>query len=154
MFYYATTSGLATVGTFGVIALVERAGRCHDLSDLAGLYKRSPLLAGVLAVFVLSLAGIPPLAGFFGKFAVFAAVLKMGGLNGPAGWITLAAIALSAVALYYYLLILKQALVANTRETASSAIVVPPLAGVSLLAAALGLLLLGVFPGYVLQLFG
>lgn len=154
MFYYAATYGIATVGAFGVIAIIERAGQCQNLTDLAGLYKRSPLLAGVLAIFVLSLAGIPPLAGFFGKFAVFAAVLKMGGLEGPAGWITLAAIALSAVALYYYLLILKQALVAAPRENAATPIRIPVLAGVSLLTAAALVVYLGIFPSQVLQLFG
>ena len=100
LFYYAATYGLATVGAFGVIAVVDRAGRCHDLGDLAGLHRRSPLLAACVLVFVLSLAGIPPLAGFFGKFVVFAAALKLSGLNGPAGWLALLAIGMSAIALY------------------------------------------------------
>lgn len=153
LFYYAATYGLATVGAFGVVAVVERAGRCQDLTDLAGLYKRSPLLASVLAVCVLSLAGVPPLAGFFGKFAVFASVLKLGGLNGPAGWLTITAIALSAVALYYYLLILKQALVASPQDKADAPIAVPALAGVALLVAAALLVVLGIFPAPVLHLF-
>jgi NADH-quinone oxidoreductase subunit N len=117
LFYYAATYGLATVGAFGVIAALESAGPVQKLTDLAGLHKRSPFLAGCLAVFILSLAGIPPLAGFFGKFAVFASVLRLGGLQGPTGWLTILAIALSAVALYYYLLILKQALVAAPLPT-------------------------------------
>lgn len=154
VFYYAATYGLATVGCFGVIAIVERAGRCHDLTDLAGLYKRSPLLAGCLAVFVLSLAGVPPLAGFFGKFAVFAAALKLSGLNGPTGWLTLAAIALSAVGLYYYLLILKQALVAAPKDGATAKITVPVQAGVTLLIASALIVLFGLFPSKILQLFG
>jgi NADH-quinone oxidoreductase subunit N len=153
LFYYAATYGLATVGAFGVVAVVERAGRCQEITDLAGLMKRSPFLAAVLAVFVLSLAGIPPLAGFFGKFAVYASVLKIGGLGGPAGWLTIAAIALSAVALYYYLLILKQALVASPAAGADSAVPTPFLAGVTLLLAAALLVLLGLFPGPVLQIF-
>lgn len=152
LFYYAATYGLATVGTFGVIAVVERAGRCHDLTDLAGLHKRSPILAGLLAVFVLSLAGIPPLAGFFGKFAVFAGVLKLGALNGPAGWLVFAAIALSAVALYYYLLILKQALVAAPVE--AKPIEIPFGALVSLTIAAALVVYFGLFPSKLLQLFG
>ena len=154
VFYYAATYGLATVGVFGVIAIVERAGRCQNLADLAGLHKRSPFLAYLLAVFILSLAGIPPLAGFFGKFAVFAAVLKMGGLNGPAGWLALAAIALSAIALYYYLVMLKQALVASPREETATPIPTPTLAALSLLIAAALVIYLGLFPSQVLQLFG
>jgi len=151
IFYYAATYGLATVGTFGVIAVVERAGRCQELSDLAGLYRRSPFLAGLLAIFVLSLAGIPPLAGFFGKFAVFAAVLTTGSLAGPAGWLVFAAIALSAVALYYYLLILKQALVLEPKDSAR--IPVPLGATLSLGLAAALTLYFGLFPAQILQLF-
>ena len=149
VFYYAATYGLATVGAFGVIAVVERAGGCQHLTDLAGLHRRSPLLAGCLLVFILSLAGIPPLAGFFGKFAVFAAALKAGGLAGPLGWLTLAAIFLSAVALYYYLMILKQALVAGPADD-SRAIPVPVSASVSLVLAAGLIVLLGVWPSLLL----
>ena len=152
LFYYAATYGLATVGAFGVIAALESSGRVQSLTDLAGLYKRSPLLAGCLAVFVLSLAGIPPLAGFFGKFAVFASVLKVGGLAGPSGWLVVLAIALSAVALYYYLLILKQALVASpAKDTAPVRAPLP--ARLSLLVAAALIVLLGAWPSLVLGLF-
>lgn len=154
VFYYAATYGLATVGCFGVVAIVERAGRCQELTDLAGLYKRSPLLAGCLAVFVLSLAGVPPLAGFFGKFSVFASALKLSGLNGPVGWLAFAAIALSAVGLYYYLLILKQALVAAPKENTAAKINVPVQAGLALLIASTLIVLFGLFPSKILQLFG
>ena len=152
LFYYAATYGIATVGAFGVIAVVERSGRCHQLSDLAGLHRRSPLLALSLLVFILSLAGIPPLAGFFGKFVVFAAVLKFGGLGSLGGWLVFAAIFLSAVGLYYYLLILKQALVVkNTGETAR--IAVPFEAGLALVISAGLLIALGIFPSVVLRMF-
>ena len=152
IFYYAATYGLATVGAFGVIGALESAGRVQQLTDLAGLHKRSPLLAGCLAVFVLSLAGIPPLAGFFGKFAVFASVLQLGGLAGPVGWLVILAIALSAVALYYYLLILKQALVAAPAENAVPVRVSLP-AVIALLVAAGLIVALGLWPSAVLGLF-
>ncbi len=152
LYYYAATYGLATVGAFGVLAVLEATGPAQKLTDLAGLHRRSPLLAGCLAVFVLSLAGIPPLAGFFGKFAVFAAVLRLGGLSGPAGWLALLAIALSAVALYYYLLILKQALVAKPAADAAPVKVPLPAACALLISAAL-LVILGVFPSLILGLF-
>jgi NADH-quinone oxidoreductase subunit N len=151
LFYYAATYGIATVGAFGVIAVVERAGACQQLTDLAGLRQRSPLLAGCLFVFVLSLAGIPPLAGFFGKFAVFAAALRLGGIAGPAGWLTLFAIFMSAVALYYYLLILKQALVVGALPSAQK-ITVPPTAAIGLSLAAMLLVLLGILPSLLLRL--
>ena len=150
-YYYAATYGLATVGAFGVIAVVEGAGRCQDLSDLAGLHRRSPLLAGYLLVFVLSLAGIPPLAGFFGKFAVFAAALKINGLESATGWLAFLAIAMSAVGLYYYLLILKQALVARPADNASR-IEVPLGPAAALALAATLLIALGIFPSAILRL--
>ena len=152
LFYYAATYGLATVGAFGVIAVVARAGRCDTLTDLAGLFRRSPLLAGCLFVFILSLAGIPPLAGFFGKFVVFAVALKINGLAGPAGWLAVLAIAMSAVGLYYYLLILKQALVARPAASAPAPIEVPLGAAAALALAAALLLALGIFPSVVLRM--
>ena len=151
LFYYAATYGLATVGAFGVLSVLEAGGPAQQLTDLAGLHRRSPLLAGCLAIFVLSLAGIPPLAGFFGKFAVFASVLRLNGLGGPVGWLVVAAIAFSAVALYYYLLILKQALVAQ--PAAAAPVKVPLPAALALLTAAALLVILGVLPSLLLGLF-
>jgi NADH-quinone oxidoreductase subunit N len=152
LFYYALTYGLATVGAFGVIGVVERAGGCRKISDLAGLHRRSPFLAAMLLVFFLSLAGVPPLAGFFGKFAVFAAALSFAGAASPAGLLALLAIALSAVALYYYLVVLKQALVVRPAPEARR-IDVPVDVKLPLLVAAGLLLGLGVWPAAILQLF-
>jgi len=137
LYYYLLTYGVATAGAFGVIAVLERQGGCQKITDLAGLYRRSPLLAGCLTVFVLLLAGIPPLAGFFGKFSVFVAALQAGGLASPLGALTLLAIALSAVALYYYLAVLKQALVVAPSENApTTPIRVPVVTAITLLVAA------------------
>ena len=150
LFYYVVTYGLATVGAFGVIAVIERHGPCQNLADLAGLRTRSPLLTGCLFIFILSLAGIPPLAGFVGKFVVFSAALKLGGL---AGWMALLAIFLSAIALYYYLLILKQALVVPAAVPTSAPLRMPPVAGLALVIAAGLLVLLGLWPSALLGLF-
>ena len=151
LFYYASTYGLATVGAFGAIAAAERGGRCEAISDLAGLHRRSPLLAGCLTVFILSLAGIPPLAGFFGKFVVFAAALR-GGLPVSLGGLAVLAIALSVLALYYYLKVLKQVLVAAPAPGAG-AIKVPLATALSLLAAAALLVWFGLNPAQLLGLF-
>lgn len=153
LFYYAATYGLATVGAFGVIGVVERAGRCQSIDDLAGLHRRSPLLAACLLVCILSLAGIPPLAGFFGKFVVFAAAFKLQCLDGSAAWLALLALGMSTVALYYYLLVLKQAVVVRSAIIAEK-IAVPLPAAIGLCTVAALLLLLGLFPSTVLQLFG
>ena len=73
--YYILTYGLTTVGAFGVVGVVERATGSDRLDAFLGLHKRNPLLAAVLLVLFLSLAGIPPLVGFWAKFNLFAAVL-------------------------------------------------------------------------------
>jgi NADH-quinone oxidoreductase subunit N len=154
LYYYLLTYGVATAGAFGVIAVLEGQGGCQNITDLAGLYRRSPLLAGCLTVFVLSLAGIPPLAGFFGKFSVFVAALQAGGLASPLGVLTLLAIALSAVALYYYLAVLKQALVVAPSENApATPLRVPLVSAITLLAAAGLIVVLGLLPSLVLNQF-
>ena len=71
--FYTTIYALTLLGAFGVVGFVKRETGGEDLADFAGLSARSPLLAGCLAIFVLSLAGLPPLAGFFGKFYLFSA---------------------------------------------------------------------------------
>jgi NADH-quinone oxidoreductase subunit N len=153
LFYYASTYGLATVGSFGVIGAIERSGGgCREIADLAGLHRRSPTLAACLLVFFLSLAGVPPLAGFFGKFLVFAAALQAGGATGVAGWLALSAIALSAVALYYYLVVLKKALV-SAPSPGAGPIVVPADVRLVLVVIAALLLVLGLFPSVILAPF-
>ena len=152
LFYYAATYGIAASGVFAVIAVVEANGPCQKITDLAGLYRRSPFLAGCLSIFILSLAGIPPLAGFFGKFAVFAAALRLGGIAGPVGWLVVLAIGLSALALYYYLIVLKNALVSPAAPEAP-AIGVSPVAATTLAAAAVLIVLLGLRPTLILSHF-
>jgi NADH-quinone oxidoreductase subunit N len=115
--YYMFTYGLAIIGIFGIVAQVERRHGMLRLEDLAGLSRRSPCLAVCLMTFVLSLAGIPPLAGFFGKFYLFLALLQSTTTAGTGLiWLVVVAIATSAVSLYYYLQILKQAWVVESRE--------------------------------------
>ncbi len=148
--YYAFTYGLATIGAFGVAVFVERKRGGDSLSDLTGMAKQSPLLAVCLMVFVLSLAGIPPLAGFVGKFHVFysAAAVKSPGLG--LLWLVALAIATSAISLYYYLQVLKQAWVVKENETAVN---LKP--GVTTLAVlcllAVLTVILGCVPGLVLE---
>src|SRR6266404_8558835 len=74
--FYTTVYAITLVGAFGVVGAVRRETGGDDFSNFSGLASRSPLLAGCMAVFMLSLAGIPPLAGFFGKFYLFSAALQ------------------------------------------------------------------------------
>ena len=71
--FYTTIYAFTLIGAFGVVALVRHETGGDDLRNFAGLRARSPLLAGCMAIFMLSLAGLPPLAGFFGKFYLFSA---------------------------------------------------------------------------------
>jgi NADH-quinone oxidoreductase subunit N len=92
-----------SLGTFSVILSMRRKdGYVENISDLAGLARTHPTMAFVLAMLLFSLAGIPPLAGFFAKFFVFAAAIK-------AGLYTLAVIGVlaSVIGAYYYLAIIK-----------------------------------------------
>src|SRR5204862_7624178 len=106
--FYAITYGLTTLGAFAVVTVVQEKIGGDKLSDFAGLSRREPVLAFCMLIFMLSLAGLPPLAGFFGKFYVFLAALRSGGGNLGLLWLVILAIAFSAVSLYYYLQVLKQ----------------------------------------------
>ena len=105
--YYILTYGLTTIGAFGAVAIVERATGSDRMDAFLGLNQRNPVLASELLVLFLSLAGIPPLVGFWAKFNLFAAVLKTGSGVVPFALVALA-LAMSAVSLYYYLQVLKR----------------------------------------------
>jgi NADH-quinone oxidoreductase subunit N len=114
LLYYAITYALTVLGAFGVVALVEEETGGDAFSDFAGLSRRAPVPSFCMLIFMLSLAGIPPLAGFFGKFYLFSSVLTS--TPGTLGllWLVVLAIALSAVSLYYYLKVLKCIYVTNS----------------------------------------
>ena len=141
--FYVLTYGLTTVGAFGVVAVVERAAGSDRIDAFLGLNKRNPLLAGVLLVLFLSLAGIPPLVGFWAKFNLFAAVLGEHVGTVPFALVCLA-IAMSAVSLYYYLQVLKRAYVMPAVE--SSPIKVHPVVMAVLVGIATAVVVLGMFP--------
>ena len=104
--FYTTVYAFTLVGAFGVVALVRRETGGDDLSNFSALWSRSPLLAGCMAIFLLSLAGLPPLAGFFGKFYLFSVALRAGANHGLL-WLVALALFGSLVSLYYYLIVLK-----------------------------------------------
>jgi NADH-quinone oxidoreductase subunit N len=141
--YYILTYGLTTIGAFGVISVVERATGSDRLDAFLGLHKRNPLLAAVLLVLFLSLAGIPPLVGFWAKFNLFAAVLNVSAGVVPFTLVALA-VALSAVSLYYYLQVLKRAYVMPAVDEAP--IKAHPVTLIVLVAIAAAVVLLGCFP--------
>ena len=144
--FYILTYGLTTIGAFGVVDVVQRATGSDRLDSFLGLHKRNPVLAGVLLILFLSLAGIPPLVGFWAKFNLFAAVLGEHAGAGPFGLVCLA-IAMSAVSLYYYLQVLKRAYVMPPVD--DSPIEVHPVALAVLVGIAASVVLLGCFPAFL-----
>jgi NADH-quinone oxidoreductase subunit N len=141
--YYILTYGLTTIGAFGVVSVVERATGSDRLDSFRGLHKRNPLLAAVLLVLFLSLAGIPPLVGFWAKFNLFAAVLGVSAGPVPFALVVLA-VALSAVSLYYYLQVLKRAYVMPAID--ETPIKAHPVTMAVLLFIAAAVIVLGCFP--------
>jgi NADH-quinone oxidoreductase subunit N len=94
---------IMTLGTFACILQMRRDGRyVESIADLAGLSRERPALAMILAVCMFSLAGIPPLAGFIGKFYVFRAAVDAGLI-----WFAVVGVLLSVVGAYYYVRIVK-----------------------------------------------
>lgn len=146
MFYMAAYA-LTNIGAFAVVTYYARKGeRYVNIEDFCGLAQRQPAMAAMLTIFLLSLIGVPLTGGFFGKFYIFKAAL-----DSHLVWLTILGLLNSAVAAYYYLRIL---VVMYMREPGAAAEGLEP-AGVGLkiavYACALGTLILGVIPGWVLD---
>jgi NADH-quinone oxidoreductase subunit N len=162
--FYTTIYAITLVGAFGVVALMKRQSNAgadresggDDLQDFAGLASRSPLLAGCMSIFMLSLAGLPPLAGFFGKFYLFSVALRAGDNHGLL-WLVAVALFGSLISLYYYLIVLKVIFVdkasTSTNQPLKSArparTSTSPdfLQRITITALAIAVLFLGVMPG-------
>jgi len=104
--FYVVTYVLTTLAAFGVILLLAREGfESEEISDLAGLNQRSPLYAGVMAVCLFSLAGIPPLVGFYAKLSVLQALIASGQVGGLP--LAIFAVIMSLIGAFYYLRVIK-----------------------------------------------
>lgn len=138
--FYVLAYALTNLGAFAVvIALEQRGENAWSLDDFAGLWRRQPLLASAMAIFMLSLAGVPPTAGFFAKFYVFAAAWQ-GGL----AWLAAIGVITSAISAFFYLRVVARMFMQDpVRE-------VQPLLGrglaIGLTVAAVATLLLGIIP--------
>jgi NADH-quinone oxidoreductase subunit N len=148
--YYLVVYSFATIGAFGVILLLERAdppgGEAVDLTGYGGLAARHPVLALALAVFMLSLIGMPPTAGFVGKFYVFSAAIQRGFV-----WLAVIAVINSVVAAYYYLRLIVFMYMRDPEE-AGIQVALTPAAGVSLAIAVWATFHLGLQPATVYAL--
>ncbi len=150
--FYTTIYAFTLVGAFGVVALVRRETGGDDLENFAGLSARSPLLAACMSIFMLSLAGLPPLAGFFGKFYLFSTAFRAGGNHGLL-WLVVLALLGSFISLYYYLIVLKkifvdEPVISITQSLRSSA-PMGFLNAITLTVLAVTIILLGVTPEFL-----
>jgi len=153
LLYYLGGYLFTVLAAFAVVALVMRQLDTEDLSGLAGLHHRSPLLAATLALAVVSLAGIPPLAGFFGKFLLLKAVIEQALATGNHGYYCLAFTALAGVviSLYYYFGVIRAIYWGDASADRSPVAMSRPVQ-FALYACIGGMFWLGMFPGAVLKL--
>ncbi|MHB8170856.1 MAG: NADH-quinone oxidoreductase subunit N [Thermincolia bacterium] len=100
--FYLFIYAIGTVGAFAVVIAFYNATGTDDIKDMAGLAQRNPLMAASLLIAMLSMAGIPPLAGFAGKLFLFTAIVEKGYL-----WVALIGLVMSMVSVYYYLNVAK-----------------------------------------------
>lgn len=142
LLFYLAAYLFTNLGGFSVVIALERATGSSDLPAYAGLAQRSPRLALALMLALLSLAGIPPLAGFTAKFYLFTAAYGQG-----YGWLVLVAVLNSALSLYYYLRVVRAVYIQAPEAGAPALPKLPwPLAAAMLVCMA-GILVLGFYPG-------
>lgn len=147
--FYAVTYVLTTLASFGVIMVLSRSGfESEELVDFAGLNQRSPALAAVMAICMFSLAGIPPLVGFYGKLAVLQALVASS--QGPYIGLAIFAVVMSLIGAFYYLRVVKVMYFDTPVQTA--AISAPADARALLSINGLLVLVLGVLPGGLMTL--
>jgi len=140
--YYLLAYLFTVLGVFAVVVIVNATIRSHRLDDYAGLGRRAPFLALVLTAGLLSLAGVPPMAGFFGKFLVFKAVVGRGG--GLAIGLAFVGSAGVVISLYYYLCVVKR-LYMDEPPPDAGPISVPVFMRPVLWACLLGMFVLGIY---------
>lgn len=143
MLYYLIVYTVTNLGAFGALAVVALTVKGDDIKDLNGLAQRNLGLALLLGIFVLSLAGIPPLSGFFAKFFVFMAGWKAG-----ATWLVVIAVFTTILSLYYYLRLLKAIFLNPPAST--EPIHVPPAMNFTLIMSSILVFLMGIYPNVVL----
>jgi len=145
--YYLLAYAFMNLGAFGVVILYGRKGEENiQIGDYSGMASKYPLLAAAMAIFMFSLAGIPPTAGFVGKFYIFSSAIK-------AGYIGLAIIGVlnSALSVYYYLRVTVMMYMRNSEKELGRLDLSPTMA-IALIIAVLGTLQIGITPSQYLDL--
>jgi len=148
LLYYLAVYVFMNVGAFAVLVALGRRGEPRDrLDDLAGVGMRHPLLGLCMTVFLLSLAGVPPMAGFIGKFYLFNSVIDAGHTG-----LALVAVVNSVISVYYYLGPIVQMYVGDATAAEPASLPARPWLIACIAVAVIGTLYLGVFPGGTMRI--
>jgi NADH-quinone oxidoreductase subunit N len=139
LLFYAMLYVFSNTGAFAVASVVELDTGSTEIEAMSGLGRRSPMLAAIMSVCLLSLAGIPPMAGFVGKFYLFSGVVQEGYL-----WLAFVGLIMSMVSVYYYLNVAKVMYAGTSERTEGVNISLP--SRVALWICLLGTLMLGLYP--------
>ena len=144
--FYLLAYAVSNLGAFGVIVLLDNADRPNDrVRDYAGLWQDHPVLAALMTIFLLSLGGFPPLAGFIGKWYVFSAAVKAGYV-----WLAIIGVLTSVVAVFFYLRVVVMMYMTPESHPARFP-PVPRIAGFALAISAVLVFYLGILPTRVLN---
>jgi NADH-quinone oxidoreductase subunit N len=143
--FYVLVYLFANMGAFTAIIAFSNKTNSDEIKDYAGLSKRSPLLAILLAIFMLSLAGIPPLAGFAGKYYLFSSAIEQGYI-----WLIVVAILTSVISLYYYVGVVRQMYFQPTIN--EEKIILPFHLKLALFISVIGVFFAGIYPQPLIQL--
>jgi NADH-quinone oxidoreductase subunit N len=140
MLYYLLLYIFANIGAFASITALSNQTGKDDIKDFSGMWKRSPFLSATLLISLLCLAGIPPTAGFLGKFFLFSEVIKQGYL-----WLAFLAMGMSVVSMYYYSIVIRVMLM-NDPEDVTPIKIHGSLKAVMIISIVM-ILVMGLFPG-------
>ena len=144
--FYMLSYAFMNIGAFAIVILVSKKGETNgNVSDFAGLGFKRPLLALVMTLFLFSLAGVPPAAGFIGKFYLFSGAIQKGYI-----WLAVIGVLNSAASVYYYLRIMVYMYFKESTEDFAWIKVTAPVA-LALIIAAAGTLIPGIVPSIILE---
>jgi len=146
--FYLIAYAFTTIGAFAVISMVRNAsGEATNLSAWAGLGKKSPVVAAVFSLFMLSLAGIPLTSGFVGKFGVFAAGIEAGDT-----WLVIVGVIASIIAAFFYVRVIVLMYFSSPTDDTASVVVPSAFTTIALTASAVMTIALGIFPQWLLDI--